>query len=406
VPVTARLSTGRKKQKRGFHNGRPRPKKQPPYGRALYPARSLGFAAYKLRVEEALNREAAAVPRGKERKDITKKAKAFHWCGSLAHIRECVCGTARDATGVPVSASKRCGQRSCPFCERYRSSLLRNRVMAGVMAVPLVNDYRWRLLTFSPWWNDVAPESYTVQGLQIRVRTLAKVFRKVVRMIGSLTPDCAAFMGIENAHGHIHAHALVYTPWIDHAWLEAEFRKALPTTVTSLAAVDLIRAGSGFVDIRDKGPGGRTEETARAVLEATKYSTKSASPLAESWLAGSPRECMDPTLAARWTLATKGVRLTEAYGRLRGLMNVEDEDADLEEAALRESTQEALAAEEADPSCVCRACGCHGEWRDAPRELLSWVRECHARGSRALFASRWEPPELGVELISRPRPPP
>jgi hypothetical protein len=87
-------------------------------------------------------------------------------------------------------------------------------------------------------------------------------------------------------------------------------------------------------------------------------------------------------------------------------MNVEDEDADLEEAALRESTQEALAAEEADPSCVCRACGCHGEWRDAPRELLSWVRECHARGSRALFASRWEPPELGVELISRPRPPP
>jgi hypothetical protein len=446
--VIARTSRGRTTPRRKVRGGwkggpkRQRARKPPPYDRQWFPARSLTWTAYRTQVARALEAEAAALPRGKERKDIARKAWSLLACGSVMKVRECAdCGTERDGTGSLVAPVKRCGLRACPSCERYRSGLLRRRLLAAVVAVPVALDHRWRFITFSPWWDKASPTSCSVPGLRARRVAVSKAIRKVVARLARQTPESGAFLAMENAHGFIHGHALVYTPWIDQAWLEAEFRKALPLTFVAerdergrlqyrqqaypFARVSPDAKGrppmfagvlslpvvkpEGWVSIEDKGPGGRTEQMARAVLEATKYSTKSASPLSEEWVAGAPRECMDPTLAARWSLAAKGARLTEAYGVLRGLMRIEDEDADLEEAALQERTEEGLLAEEADPSCVCRNEKCSGSrrsWCWGTRDPVAYTRACHARGSRALYWSRWEPPELGVELITRPRPPP
>lgn len=329
---------------------------------------------------------ARTMPRGRTRTRLMRRAGALALCGSVVRVRECVgCGTARDGTGILSAPMRRCSVRGCPCCERHRSGLLRARLMEAVQQVPVVEGYRWRLVTLSPQWDPSVAASYSVEGLRARYAVINKATRKLASRFARFAPGAGAWLSQEMAHGHIHAHALVYGPWLDQPLLAREWCAALtPTSVLHNGVLVPVTWAQGFVHVRDCGTHG--QELERAVLEATKYTTKAGSPMCEDHAAGDPREVMDPVLSARWSVAVEGRRLTEAYGALRGLMrDDEEEDAD------DESAQAQLVAEEAEGACACRACG-GVEWRWGVRDTEEWVRECHARGMPALHGSRWKPP--------------
>ena len=165
--------------------------------------------------------------------------------------------------------------------------------------------------------------------------------------------------------GHVHAHALYYGPRVDQSWL---------------------------TDVSHTYGGGWTwvEAASTSTLrEVAKYACKSPSPLDEAWIAGEhQRLCLHPLLVARWEAATFGVRLTRVRGELVGKLDPEEdyERAEAEEVAEARHT---LARDEAE---VCACCGRQGDWVWRVRGLEEWVRECHARGIRALHGSRWRPP--------------
>lgn len=244
-----------------------------------------------------------------------------------------------------------------------------------------------RLATLSPQWNDAVAESYSQEGIRKRFDAVNRAARKTAAWIARQY-GCGDWLTIEQAHGHIHAHLLVRGPYIPQPLIAAEFNRWLePVYVGNTQVMD----GSGFAHIK----------LAKGTREVTKYATKSGSPMDEGWLDGDGRECTNPTIVARWAIATHGARLTEAYGLLRKAWQ-EQGDEDEEEAASLEEAAGVASVTEHEVGCPC---GAHA-WRWSNRDLYGWVRECHAKGLPALHGSRWEPPELGVELITRSRPPP
>lgn len=175
--------------------------------------------------------------------------------------------------------------------------------------------------------------------------------------------------------GNVHAHLVVYAPFIPKALFESIVRqvKDMPRGV---------KHGFTWIDLA------KTDEEAIAA-EATKYVTKSCSPMSEDWLAGTPREVLHPTLAARWEIATMGRALSRTYGALRDAEPEEKEEAEPQEED----------AEQNECPDHCEHCGVIGEIQMVIAPTKETIRAMHAKGMRALKGSRWAPKV-------KPRPPP
>jgi hypothetical protein len=378
------------RKNKGARRGVRKSRRRPPYDRPLYPAVLLSHGRYVRAVASAMEAEAAAMKRGKERTRVAKKAKALRMCSQRVVVRVCGgCGEARPGSGVVTSAANAqpCQSRGCPMCQRRASSRRGRRLAAALETVPMREKWADKLVTLSPQWNEAVEESYLQEGTSARFKVVNRAGRKTAAWIARQY-KCAVWLTMENAHGHIHAHLLVRGPYIPQSLIKAEFNRWLePVYVGNTQVMD----GSGFAHIK----------LAKGTREVTKYATKSGSVMDEGWLAGDGRECTNPTIVARWAIATHGARLTEAYGLLRKAWQ-EQGDEDEEEAASLEEAAGVASVTEHEVGCPC---GIHA-WSWHTRDLYRWVRECHAKGLPALHGSRWKPPELGVELISRPRPPP
>lgn len=342
----------------------------------------MGRTEHRKAVAEAMEAEARAMPHGKRRKALLRKAEFVPRCGDFTRVRQCVaCGEARAGSGTPVGAIK-CDARACEVCARERAQKARRNLAAILPQVPRWQGYGWKLITITQEWDKSDPASYTVAAMRARAEGMRRGFAHVWKE-GLRQPCSAAFRSIEmDEFGFIHAHVLYYGPVINKGWAEDKLREAYPA------------GGFWFIDDLDAvDEGGElTEEGRRAVLECAKYASKGRSPKDERWMLGDvARWTMNPVIAARWEAAVGGMHLTQKYGTLRGLSD--DEEADLDEG-------EAPVEEDGDVACAC--CGTIGEWIDGYRKTKPWVLHNHGRGSPAFHGSKFKAREEDEPLGEAP----
>jgi hypothetical protein len=232
-----------------------------------------------------------------------KRALLMRSCGRMMTIAQCgACGEYTEGTGELVSMH--CHARACPCCARYESGKDFHDLRDAMKAMPKRDGYEWRMIELTLKRNPRDSRQHTVDALIGRMDALFTISKHVWDKYLEREEGTAMYAKVECAGtGHVHAHLLVYAPYVPKAKLEAIVRqvKGLPSGIDH-----------GFVWIEQA----KKDEEALAA-EATKYVTKSHSPMAEDWLAGSPREVMDPVLAARWEIATIGRALSRMYGELR-----------------------------------------------------------------------------------------
>lgn len=165
-----------------------------------------------------------------------------------------------------------------------------------------VRDPRWgwRLITIAPQWSPADPREVAPKGLARRVKEVLDRWDDVWAAV-SCGGLASAFLSVESsAKGHVHLHALVYSPFVTNRYLS--------------------RLAGCFVDVR-------AVDGERAVREAIKYTVKSVSPLSHRWIGGGKAHVIHPGLAAAWIAATHHVQLGRVVGLVRGLC-ADDEAAD------------------------------------------------------------------------------
>lgn len=191
--------------------------------------------------------------------------------------------------------------------------------------------WSWRLVTVSPPWHPLDGDEYSVDGLAARV---VDAWERWERLREAYAVDglAGAIASIECSDaGHVHVHALVYGPWMQH-----QRAVAIAGCHVDLRSLDTGRA-----------QGRTTEERVRAALvEAAKYAIKSPSPLSHAWVSGEARRVAHPRLAAAWVIATRAKKLGRVYGVAR--------DAIAAQAAEDAATPR-VERPRSEPSCRC--CG-------------------------------------------------
>jgi len=309
-----------------------------------------------------------------------KRATLMRACGRLMTIAQCgACEEYAEGTGELVTMH--CHARACPCCARYESGKDFHELRDAMKAMPKRDGYEWRMIELTLKRNPRDSRQHTVDALMARIDALFSITKHVWDSYLARQEGTAMYAKVECAGtGHVHAHLLVFAPFIPKAKLEALVRqvKNLPSGIDH---------GFVWIELAKK------DEEALAA-EATKYVTKSHSPMAEDWLAGSPREVMHPTLAARWEIATMGRALSRMYGELRADRNEEKKEED-------EREEETERAELPD---YCKHCGVVDEMRMVTVPTKETVQAMHAKGMRALRKSKWtpklkpKPPPLLVEM--------
>ena len=190
----------------------------------------------------------------------------------------------------------------------------------------------WRLVTLSPQWRPADPRELTPKGL---ARRIADVFDRWSKVWADLSCGglASAFVSIEcSEKGHVHLHALVYSPFASKGFLRT-------------------RAGC-FVDVR-------AVDGNAAVREAVKYTVKSVSPLSHRWIAGGKAHVIHPALAAAWIAATHHEQLGRVLGLVRG-------ECDDDEAA-----QSPPGPPSSPPVCRCCKAPVLAAMYPVPRDVLA-----------------------------------
>jgi hypothetical protein len=330
---------------------------------------------------------------------------AARWrkCGKL-FARDCgECGEAyADAKCVGT-----CTLRVCPWCARLKSRERVERVASAAMRVPGYTDARrgatvaeqhqelerharavwwwiargeldraraaharyvtaqwtlhrlsdpswgWRLVTVSPPWRPDDPDAVTVAGLRARVDDVLARWGRVWERL-SCGGLASAALGLEcSAGAHVHAHALVFGPYV------------LSEHLGQLAGcyVDVRAVEPDARDVREVGTVGAIRG---ALREALKYTAKVPSSLRGEWIGGERWTVIHPELAARWCVAMEHCQLQRLYGPLRDALDAEDA-ADPEREPELETVH-------------CPACGC---------ELTTDFRPVGARELARALGPRW-----------------
>jgi hypothetical protein len=302
-----------------------------------------------------------------------KRAAGMRECGRMMTVAQCgACGEYADGTGELVTMH--CHARACPCCARAKSGQDFHDLRDAMKAVPKRDGYQWRMIELTLKRDPRDSRQHTIDALHERIEALFRITKHLWDTHLARQEGTAMYAKVECAGtGHVHAHLVVYAPFMPKRLVESIIGqvKDLPRG---------IKHGFVWIDLA------RTNEEAIAA-EATKYVTKSHSPMAEDWLAGDPREVMHPVLAARWELATMGTALSRTYGALREVEVDEEEKEDEVEA------------EGAQLPDHCEHCGVVGEMRIVTVDTETTVAAMHAKGMRALSGSRWTPK-------IKPRPPP
>jgi len=346
------------------------------------------------------------------------EAFLFNGCGRRAWHRDCSCGAA-PAVAVVFSS---CGSRACDFCERRRSQkasrrlakamvwlddnparpetlrrsreefrderdriALRMRKLAAggrvgrIGRIPLElrrqraarwfydladpEAWRWRSLTLAVPWSPSDPESYTVDAMRARLRTLWAQWRCLWTWRLAVGGHASASVHAEiSTGGHIHLHVLYRGPWVDAKSLETILLDSWSETEVGRVWVGDVYGAHGD-----------------ASREAAKYVTKGSGPSSGRWMSGGPCVAIDPVLAARWVRAQGKQQLARHYGRMR-----------IAFAATR-----TVGVRDVVDVCSCRACGAGlGEvgsqgWRHDWTDAVA--RRARERWRDIVDVRRWHP---------------
>jgi len=245
-----------------------------------------------------------------------RRAREVPNCGDTWKVPVCECGHEDDAHAVLIEG---CDSRTCPRCARLKSQHYRKAGFAFVQAHPVARvkgkvSRGYFLTTLT----EPKPEIVSLASLTEQVGAVKKAGRDVHRKVGRFLPrkkdgcfgqypgkcsDAGQVVAVEcGPRANIHAHVLRYGAY---HWSE-----------------DVREAAGGHwthdTKIRQDERGARG-----GVVEALKYATKSSTRPGR-------REFLHPALAVLFELATRGRRLIEGYGTMRGLVKQAD-DAQLEE---------------------------------------------------------------------------
>jgi hypothetical protein len=367
-----------------------------------------------------------------KRASKTAEAKAFshQTCGQFVEVRVCEgCGEGRAGSGIPTTGETlqrgekkillRCDMECCGFCGRYKADILAHKIQDKIAAMPLTANFLLVMLTITEHSSPTDPAEYTVQRIWERIKAMKTGLKALwdpetelgEKLKGGLKFGEPTSTGMvqrletsENAA--LHSHVLYYGPWreqeqmesiLKRAWADAGFVK-----VTFIANTGDLKSYQASYQTPEEKLTPEERRINSAIREVAKYAVKAPSPLDEDHLAGGKRWMIDPAFAAKYELATHSVRLIESRGLWRGSKEAKANaavKAESEALAGMCSLRERVSQDDHIQCC----CGMIGKiknletgevygWRKETRPIGAWVRECHAKGQRALAGSRWEPP--------------
>lgn len=226
--------------------------------------------------------------------------------------------------------------------------------------------WRWRLVTISPGWRPTDEGALTVAGLRARVEDLCARARRLLGESGYGGGLAGWTLRVELSDGGlVHAHVLVFGPFLRSAWA-----REVCGCFVDVREIDL--------DARDETDLGARGALRDGVREAVKYAVKLPTPQNALWLLGAPARVLHPALAARWTLATRGVHLLRHGGPMRDSVGAE--------TVAREGAEEHDAREGLVCPC-CREVLPGVGWRAV--ELVAVLAELKRRFGAEALRAQW-----------------
>ena len=363
----------------------------------VFPPASINRWEFQTRTANELKRLAKTFRLGKTRRSLTRKARALKACGTRTRVMVCVdCGKSRPGSGVQCSPGHHCSLRICPICQRNESERcvaeLRPLVSRFIdsSSRPEREGYSFRSGTLTAQYNPKDPKDVSVEALRERVLALqasiTHAWRKQQRSGAEWTlhcPGAGLVYGIETGKsGNVHMHFVYFGPHIQKAEFEKTVREAY-----SDAGFSYIRKISGNTKHTTTKNRAQLE---RAVCEALRYTYKAPASLDENWFDG-PRVVMQPELAARWEVATRGVQLHNRLGAFRHQsFNDDRQESTIDDGA--STGTDRVTSDRSEP--VCPHCGSSNGYTTKEVEHAHLGHAVSfARAARVWLVSRWAIPQ-------------
>lgn len=250
-------------------------------------------------------------------------------------------------------------------------------LVAAMERVPKREGYAWREMVFTMDRDPCDPMLHTAEALRARAFALLDAGKRVNDAIIARHEGSGFRTKLEmSGTGHVHGHGLAYSPFLPIAQIEAIVRKVPPPPGCRWGKTTIALA--------------KTDDDGIA-REIAKYVTKGPSPMSEGWQAGEGRWVMDPVLAARWEIATMGMKLSREYGSLREALQAKPEPVEPVEPVEPEGPSEE--PKKTDLPDRCEHCGETGSFKWVILPAEETIKDMHARGLKALRGSRWKPPK-------------
>lgn len=313
---------------------------------------------------------------------LEKRLVSLRRCGSVIQVRSCGgCGSDREGSGT-YEGVYTCKTRVCPTCAWVRSRKHEKLFDRAFDEIPEVPGFCWKLLVLTTKYDPRDPAELTWESLRSRALLCGKLTRAAWKHV--LKQEGAAmFMAIEvGTYGHVHANLLYYGPEFSRPGLETVLGKVDPRAGhVNIQRLNQAPEKDRNKRVREADSRGSKEALKRAARYVTKPvgHQKGTNPFDEAWLAGERlQETMNPLLLARWEIATRNLKLTMRYGKLRGIpfdendMSAEPEFTD-------------------DAHIPCRCCGAVGQYETKLRRAEEWIQDMHDAGLQALVRSKWKP---------------
>jgi hypothetical protein len=307
-------------------------------------------------------------------------------CGSKVMVRSCgACGSARSGSGT-YEGTKSCKVKACPFCSWVRAKRVGD-FFGRAFELLEHEEHRWQMAVVTFPYDPEADA--TVADLRARAIRAGRVgsflWKAELKQEGA-----GLYRHTEiSVRGHVHLNLLYFGPPLDQTALEHLVQtSAHADDVGSihLQNIDYVhRPKAGTKGFREaaEDPRGSQEGLRRAAEYIAKGMDFGAGTGEEAFLADQARVMtIDPILAARWDIATLGVRLSQKSGALYGLKLTETTDCEPHEHV-------------DDSDTTCGDCGVVGDWRTTSMRSDRYILGCHALGVKALVSGRWIPPPDG-----------